>query len=145
MHAAMVAGRTPERRRKLMSAEWLLLAGGALAVIVFATLCPIEWRPRLSDNPDMERLAAFAVLGFAAKFAFPRKHLWTILGIALFAAGLEAAQGLVPGRHAHLWDAAVKMLGAAAGVQFGLAALIFRRVAVDRIGEEVRRYFESLT
>jgi hypothetical protein len=141
----MVARKTPERRRKLMSAEWLLLAGVALAVIVFATLCPIGWRPRLFANPDLERVAAFAVLGFAAKFAFPRKHLWTILGLALVAGGLEAAQLLIPGRDAHLWDAAVKMLGAAAGVQFGLAGLIFRRVAVDRIGEEVRRYFESLT
>jgi hypothetical protein len=134
-----------ERRRKLMSAEWLLLASLALAVIVFATLCPIEWRPRLSENPDVERFAAFAVLGFAAKFAFPRKHLLTILALALIAAGLEAAQLFIPGRDAHGWDAMVKMLGAAAGVQFGLAGLIFRRAAVDRIGEEVRRYFERLT
>jgi hypothetical protein len=123
----MIQDQVPERRRKLMSVEWLLLAGLALAVIVFATLCPMAWRPRLSRNPDLERFVAFAAVGFAAKLAFPRKHVWTILGLGLAAAGLEAAQRLVPGRDAHLWDAGVKMLGAAAGVQLGLVSLIARR------------------
>jgi hypothetical protein len=123
----MVTRTVPERRRKLMSAQWLLLAGLALAVIVFATLCPMPWRPRLSENPDLERFAAFAVLGFAAKLAFPRRHLWTILGLGLVAAGLEIGQSFIPGRDAHLSDAVVKALGAAAGVQFGLVGLIVQR------------------
>jgi hypothetical protein len=129
----MVKDFAPERRRKLMSAEWLLVAGLALAVIAFATLCPIGWRPRLTENPDVERFAAFAALGFAAKLAFPRRHVFTIVGLALVAAGLEAAQVLVPGRDAHLWDAAVKMLGAAAGVQLGLVGWNVRRLA-ERLG-----------
>ena len=123
----MVTGLMPERRRKPMSAGWLLLAGLALAVIVFATLCPMPLRPRLFENPDLERFAAFAALGLAAKLAVPRRHVWTILGLGVVAAVLEAGQRLVPGRDAHLWDAEVKMLGAAAGVQLGLVSLIVQR------------------
>jgi hypothetical protein len=137
----MVKGFVPERRRRLMSVEWLLLAGLALAVIVFATLCPMAWRPRLSENPDLERFTAFAALGFAAKLAFPRRHVWTILGLGVAAASLEAGQRLIPGRDAHLWDAVVKMLGAAAGVQLGLVCLIIQRGVAATLprAAEVRR------
>jgi len=135
----MIAPPVPERRRKLVSVEWLVFAGLALAIIVFATLCPIQWRPHLSRNPDVERFAAFAALGFAAKYAFPRRHVWTILGLGLVAAGLEAAQRLAPGRDAHLWDALVKALGAAVGVQLGLVSFIVRRTVIRRIGEAARR------
>jgi len=129
----MVPNPFPERRRKLISVQWLLLAALALSVIVFATLCPMRLRPHLFANPDLERFAAYAGLGFAAKLAFPRKHFVTILGLGLVAAGLEAAQHLAPGRDAHLRDAIVKALGAAAGVQFGLACLIVRRGLAKRI------------
>jgi hypothetical protein len=128
----MITHPIPERRRKLISVQWLLLAALALAVIAAATLCPIEQRPHLFANPDLERFAAFALLGFAAKLAFPRRHVWTILGLALVAAGLEAAQHLALGRHAHLHDAMVKVLGGALGVQFGLVSLIARRAAMSR-------------
>jgi len=128
----MITRFVPERRRKLLSVQWLLLAAAALAVIAFATLCPIQERPRLFANPDLERFAAFVTLGFAAKLAFPRRHVWTILGLVLFVAGLEAAQHLVPGRHAHLHDAVVKGIGAAMGVQLGLAGLVARRAAAWR-------------
>jgi hypothetical protein len=124
-----------ERRRKLVSVRWLLLAALALAVIASATLCPIQERPHLFANPDLERFAAFAALGFAAKLALPRRHVWTILGGVLVAAGLEAAQHLALGRHAHLHDAVVKALGVATGVQFGLVSLIARRALAKPIRE----------
>jgi hypothetical protein len=136
----MVASPVSERRRRQISVQWLLLAALALAVIVFATLCPMQWRPRLFANPDLERFAAFAALGFAAKLAFPRKHLWTILGLGLVAAGLEAAQHLAPGRDAHLRDAVVKAIGAATGVQLGLAGLIARRALARRIRQGLEAY-----
>jgi hypothetical protein len=129
----MITRPLPERRRKLMSAQWLLFAAAAMAVISAATLCPIHERPHLFANPDLERFAALALLGFAAKLAFPRRHLWTIFGLALVVAGLEAAQHLVPGRHAHLHDAVVKAIGVATGVQFGLASLIARRALAKPI------------
>jgi hypothetical protein len=131
----MVTRPVPERRRYLMSVQWLLLAAAALGVIAFATLCPMPLRPRLFANPDLERFVAFAALGFAVKLAFPRKHLWTVLGLVLVAAGLEAAQSLAPGRDAHLHDAVVKAIGAATGVQLGLVSLIARRALARRFRE----------
>jgi hypothetical protein len=129
----MITRPLPERRRKLMSVQWLLLAAAALAVIAIATLCPIQERPHLFANPDLERFVAFALLGFAAKLGFPRKHVWTILALVGVAAGLEAAQHLALGRHAHLHDALVKSLGAAIGVQIGLASLVARRALAKPI------------
>ena len=122
-----------ERRRNLISVQWMLLAALAMGVITFATLCPMPLRPRLFANPDLERFAAFTALGFAAKLAFPRRHLWTLLVLILLAAGLEAAQSLAPGRDAHLHDALVKAIGAATGVQSGLVGLIARRALAKPI------------
>jgi len=133
----MVTRLAAERRRVLMSPQWLLLAALALGAIAFATLCPMHWRPRLWANPDLERFVAFAALGFSGKLAFPRRHLWTVLGLMLVAVGLEAAQSLAPGRDAHLRDAVVKALGAATGVQVGLVSLIARRALA-------RRYHQAL-
>lgn len=120
----------PERRKRRLSAQWLLLACGVAGVIVFATLCPLHWRPRLSHNPNIERFAAFLLLGFAAKLAFPRRHVLTVLGVIALAAGLEAAQLLIPGRDARVMDAVVKATGAVMGVQFGLVSFMFKRAVV---------------
>ena len=136
----MVTRPVPERRRTLMSVQWLLLAGLALAAIAFVTLCPMPLRPRWFANPDAERFVAFAGLGFAAKLAFPRKHAWTMLVLVLIAVGLEAAQHLAPGRDAHMRDALVKAIGATTGVQFGLASLIARRAVAKRLRLGVEAY-----
>lgn len=121
------AGR--ERRRGTPSPPWLLFAVSVLGVIVFATLCPIGWRPRLFANPDLERFAAFAALGFAAKLAFPRKDYLTLPGLVLLAIGLELAQRLVPGRDARLMDGLVKTFGVLAGVPLGQVFFSLRRAA----------------
>src|ERR1700742_108943 len=90
--AHALAGR--DRRRRVLSAPWLVFASAVLGAIVFATLCPIGWRPRLFANPDLERFAAFAALGFAAKLALPRKDYLTLPALVALAIGLEAAQRL---------------------------------------------------
>ena len=120
----------PERRRRWRSWPWLAVACALAVVIAFATLCPLQWRPHLTENPDQERFLAFLALGFAAKLAFPRKHLVTVGAVVALAVGLEMAQGLVPGRYSRLWDAAVKALGAVTGAQLGLAGLIAKRTIV---------------
>ncbi|MGC1304312.1 MAG: hypothetical protein WA840_18250 [Caulobacteraceae bacterium] len=119
------AGR--ERRRRALSPPWLLCAAAVLGVIVFATLCPVGWRPRLFRNPDLERFAAFVALGFAAKLALPRKDHLTLPVLLLFAIGLEAAQLLIPGRDARLQDGLVKAFGTLAGVQLGQVFFSLRR------------------
>jgi membrane associated rhomboid family serine protease len=113
----------------MLSPPWLLFAAGVLGVIVFATLGPVGWRPHLFANPDLERCAAFAVLGFAAKLALPRKDHLTLPAVLLLAIGLEAAQQLIPGRDARLQDGLVKAFGALAGVQLGQVFFSLRRAA----------------
>ena len=136
----MVTRPASERRRKLISVQWLLLTAVSLAAIAFVTLCPMPLRPRWFVNPDLERFVAFAALGFAAKLAFPRRHAWTILVLVLVAAGLEAAQQLAPGRDAHMRDAVVKAIGAMTGIQFGLACLIARRAVAKQFRLGVQAY-----
>jgi hypothetical protein len=131
------AGR--ERRRGAPCLPWLLFAASVLGVIVFATLCPVGWRPRLFRNPDLERFAAFAALGFAAKLAFPREDRLTLPGLLLLAIGLEAAQRLIPGRDARLQDGLVKAFGALAGVQFGQIYFSLRRAARRATGRLLDR------
>jgi len=126
----------PDRRRNWLSVRWLLLAFAVCAAIVFATLCPIQWRPHLTDDPNQERFLAFAILGFAAKLAFPRKQAWLICAVVTLAIGLEAVQLVIPGRDGRVLDAAVKALGGAFGVQVGELSFFVKRVlakTADRV------------
>ena len=125
----------PDRRRIRLSMRWLLLALAVGAAIVFATLCPIQWRPHLTDDPNQERFLAFAILGFAAKLAFPRHNAWLVCAVVTLAIGLEAVQLIIPGRDGRVMDAAVKALGGAFGVQVGEISFFLKRVlasAADR-------------
>ncbi len=89
----------------------LALLGG----IVFATLCPINWRPHLGDA-TLERFFAFYALGAALCLFLPRR--WpAALGFMVFVAvSLEGGQMFAPGRDPHASDALVKALGGVAGV-----------------------------
>ena len=119
--------RGPDRRRITLSLRWLLFTFAVGAAIVFATLCPLQWRPRLTDDPNQERFLAFAILGFAAKLAFPRRQASLLIVVIVLAIGLEAAQLLIPGRDGRIMDAAVKALGGAFGVKIGLLSFFLRR------------------
>jgi hypothetical protein len=96
---------------------WLLLAG-----VVFATLSPIGLRPVTRAPADLERFAAFCVIGGSFCLGYPR-HRFLILLLVIAAVGaLEFGQNLVVGRHGRLHDAAIKMSGALLGaalVMFG--------------------------
>jgi len=117
-------------RRVLRVAAWLLFA-----FIVFATLSPIDLRPVSLLPVNLERAAAFAVLGVVFALAYPR-HMVLVAGlIAVTAVGLEVLQILGPGRHGRLLDLLVK----AAGGLFGIAmALVLHRVRQSRISPEPR-------
>lgn len=95
---------------------WLLLA--ALAV---ATIGPLNYRPVVSADPDLERFVIFSAVGLCFSFGYPRSP-WIILA-ALFAliATLEALQFLVPGRHGQLHDVVIKASGVLLGVGVGMA------------------------
>lgn len=87
-----------------------------LAAVVFVTLSPIGLRPATAAPADLERLAAFGILGGMFCLGYPRHRLLVLLLLVAIAGALEALQYLVPTRHGRIHDAAVKALGAAIGV-----------------------------
>lgn len=93
---------------------WLLLAA-----ILYVTVSPIEFRPMTNEPPNVERLWAFAAAGFLFALGYPRR-LWLVFAIIVGTAfAFEAAQLLVPSRHAHLADALVKSVGGGLGLVAG--------------------------
>lgn len=111
---------THRLRRVLAMLGWLLLAG-----LIFATLAPIEWRPRLvSIGPDTERFAAYCLFAFCITLAYPRWRWPILVAGLLFILSLEAGQYITASRHGRLMDALVKGAGFLCG--FGLAAALER-------------------
>jgi hypothetical protein len=102
-------GTTPKFARAL---AWLLLIA-----LVFVTVCPIEYRPHPRGFPvTLERLGAFALLGFLFALGYPGRR-WQVCALIVMAAGaLEASQMLDPSCHGRLTDFAVKALGGALGI-----------------------------
>ncbi|TRC78517.1 hypothetical protein FJV80_24555 [Mesorhizobium sp. WSM4310] len=97
-----------------------------LAIIVFATLSPIQMRPHVGD-PNVERALAYLLFGLALGLGFPNRAARTIALVIFVAATLELMQIFDPGRHARISDGSLKAL---AGI-FGIAAIqICLRVAV---------------
>jgi hypothetical protein len=54
--------------RLLATAAWT-----AFALIVFSTISPLSMRPVATADPNIERFAAFALLGFLFGLAYPRR------------------------------------------------------------------------
>jgi len=111
----------------------LIIACLLLVFIVFATLSPINLRPR-TGHPNLERFAAFLILGAAYTLALPRRAGLVAICLVVGAFGLEAAQRWAPTRDPDLNDALVKSLGALAGVaiaKFADAGLERRRAQRD--------------
>jgi hypothetical protein len=103
----------------------LLSAWASAAAIVAFTLGPVACRPQFG-HPQLERFAAFFVLGVCWGAAFHRRPLRVLAGLTLGAVGLELAQALAPGRDAAAPDALAKVCGAAAGVA---AVVLIRRMS----------------
>jgi VanZ family protein len=93
----------------------LIIACLLLAFVVFATLSPIHLRPK-TGHPNLERFAAFLILGGAYTLALPRRAALVAVCLVVGAFALEAAQRWAPTRDPDLHDALVKSLGALAGV-----------------------------
>jgi VanZ family protein len=104
-----------------MSMKYLRVAAAwtMLALIVFWTLGPLAYRPKLAP-PQLERFGAYLVLGALFVWAYGRPRLVGAL-LAVVAVALELGQLLVPGRDAGFPDAMAKVLGAIVGV--GLVAV----------------------
>src|ERR1700745_1167278 len=101
-------------------------AWACLVFIVYATLSPIQARPKVS-SPDLEHIAAFAVTGVLFCLAYPRQIVrvsLVVLGSALL---LEYLQTLTPDRHGTLLDASEKVFGGTLGIFAARAPLYFSR------------------
>jgi VanZ family protein len=108
-------------RKGFIITAWL-----ALAFIAFVTLSPIQARPVVAD-PQIEHFAAFAVLGFAFSFAYPKRTFFVVATVLGSAIGLEALQLFTPDRHGQILDAIVKASGGICGIIVGqLLPLLLR-------------------
>ena len=102
---------------------WLLV----MAIALF-TLVPISLRPVSGAPVNLERFAAFAVIGICFGLGYPRHRLAILLVVIGIVGVLELAQHLVPSRHGRLPDSIVKVAGALLGLA---AAAISPRRKVD--------------
>jgi VanZ family protein len=92
------------------------LAWVSLAIIAYVTLGPLQQRPHAFSSAALERLVAFALLGFMFLIAHPRRPA-LVCTIVLGSAGLlEFLQTLTPDRHGRLIDAFEKILGGSVGM-----------------------------
>jgi VanZ family protein len=103
----------------LATAAW-----SALALIVFVTVSPIDLRPVATADPNIERFAAFALLGLLFGLAYPRRLVVDASFVIVAAGVLETFQLMTPDRHAHIADAFVKAAGGAFGIAMALLILI---------------------
>ncbi len=148
--ATTISDTRPERRQAKPSVLLIALAILGAEITGFVTLCPIALRPHLW-SANHERFAAYFILGVLVARAGQRRWLSALALIVLLAFGLEAAQRLVPGRHAMLSDATVKALGgvlgcAAAQVGFPLRRLLnsYRSSRVETGGSAFKRAATTL-
>lgn len=75
---------------------------------------------------DLERLAAFAVIGLLFALAYPRRIWIAVAIVAIGVLGLELLQLVRPDRHGRAEDALVKAAGALAGLGTGWIIVQFR-------------------
>jgi VanZ like family len=104
-------------RRLLIVSAW-----AGFALIVFVTLAPVVLRPVVTPHADLERFAAFAVLGLLFGLAYPHRLMADLSFVVCAAIVLETLQLITRDRHGHLSDVLAKAAGGAFGI--GLAMFI---------------------
>ncbi len=77
----------------------------------------MSWLEGLDTPFDMDHVAFFAMMTFAARLLIPRVRWWWIaLGVVMLAAGTELMQFWVPGRTPKLLDVRDDLIGGAVGL-----------------------------
>ncbi len=107
-----------DRARNIALAVALVVS----AIIVVATLSPLQMRPTSELPTSLERELAFMLLGCALTFALPKRALLLLALLVACAGTLEWLQTMVPTRHARLDDFIVKSLGVTIGAAIGALA-----------------------
>ena len=109
-----------------------IAAWTALAVIVFVTVSPIDMRPSITYDPNIERFAAFAFVGLLFGLAYPRRLVVDASFVMIVAGVLETLQLITSDRHGHVADAFVKAAGGAFGVAIALIVSIIVKRRKDQ-------------
>lgn len=79
----------------------------------------IDFLDTITPGLDMDHLAAFGILGFAAHFGWSEGRAWQVgLSIFTIAALVEFVQIWIPGRDAAVWHALLDVIGGMAGFGF---------------------------
>lgn len=96
---------------------WLLAT-----TIVVLSLVPAELRPETGVPHNLEHFSIFFLTGLAFGFGYARRPIVVTFDLIIFAATIEIAQRLVPGRHARLVDFMVDVIALLIGASAGFAA-----------------------
>ena len=99
-----------------------LIAWACLAAIVALSVVSPSWRPVTKLPHNLEHFAIFIITGFALGLGFAGRLTRHMALLVIFAAAIELAQFITPGRHPRLIDFVVDATSACAGV--ALAALV---------------------
>ncbi|QFU17886.1 VanZ family protein [Microvirga thermotolerans] len=86
-----------------------------LILVAVVTLSPIGLRPVSGAPVDLERMAAFLLLGGLFAWGYPERRLRLMVLLAASAGVLETLQNFVPGRHGRADDFLVKGMAIVAG------------------------------
>jgi VanZ family protein len=116
-------------------AAWFLLTS-----IVILSLVPAQLRPTTGLSQTFEHFLLFSTTGVAFAAGYSGRLSWRMiaLGLAIFVAGLELAQLLVPGRHARLSDFIMNAVASCIGVAIVFAVAWTRdRIARIRAGQSI--------
>jgi VanZ family protein len=97
------------------------IAWVCLAFIVYATFVPPALRPALLEDQTppvvtVERVGAFAMLGFFFALGYPKDPAFVIAIVFGSAVLFEILQALAPSRHARAIDAIEKLVGGSIGI-----------------------------
>jgi apolipoprotein N-acyltransferase len=86
-----------------------------LVAIICVTLGPVGLRPQ-AGHPNLERAAAFFLLGSLTMLAFPNRLVQVLVGVTGLAITLEMLQLIDPGRDGRLIDALIKIAAGLSGI-----------------------------
>ena len=113
--------------------KWVRIIAWALLIVITAlSLGPPGLRPETGAPRPFEHLAIFALCGVAFGLGYRRRLSLVMAALIVFAAAIESAQMLVPGRHARLSDFIVDAVAMCVGVAVTsiVAARIYRLAGV---------------
>ncbi len=100
-------------------AKHIFLAWILLAVILVVTVGPINLRPTTPFGPNVERFAAFFVLGGVFSLTYPKSLVYVAVPLVVSCGLFEYAQHFMPGRHPEFSNFLIKIAGAGVGLAAG--------------------------